>query len=172
MTLDQRTDFAGVELDDSRPAVIDQNGCTISRAELAVRAEEFGSRLGDTRRLVFLEAAQTADALAAYIACRQGRHPVLLYGSNDRDRIAPLVERYGPNAMITATREKSRITWLCRDEIELHAELGVLLSTSGSSGSPKLVKLSHANLDSNARAIASYLGLDSSERALLALRFN
>ena len=43
----------------------------------------------------------------------------------------------------------------------LHPDLALLLSTSGSTGSPKLVRLSHDNLVSNAKAIASYLGLDA-----------
>lgn len=36
----------------------------------------------------------------------------------------------------------------------LHTELALLLSTSGSTGSPKLVRLSHANLVANAASIA------------------
>lgn len=50
-----------------------------------------------------------------------------------------------------------------------HADLAVLLQTSGSTGNPKLVRLSHANVVANARAIASYLGLSSGERSLQAL---
>jgi acyl carrier protein len=52
---------------------------------------------------------------------------------------------------------------------ELHPELAMLLSTSGSTGSPKLVRLSATNLDSNARAIAAYLGLRADDRAALTL---
>jgi len=44
-----------------------------------------------------------------------------------------------------------------------------MLSTSGSTGSPKLVKLSHENLRSNAESIAEYLCLASGERAITSL---
>jgi acyl-CoA synthetase (AMP-forming)/AMP-acid ligase II len=51
----------------------------------------------------------------------------------------------------------------------LHPELAVLLTTSGSTGSPKLVRLRARNLESNARAIAEYLGLGPGERAVQSL---
>jgi long-chain acyl-CoA synthetase len=45
----------------------------------------------------------------------------------------------------------------------LHSDLKVLLSTSGTTGSPKLVKLSERNLLTNAESIASYLPISSSD---------
>lgn len=64
------------------------------------------------------------------------------------------------------------IEWRHRDQINLHPDLKVLLSTSGSTGSPKFVKLSHANIQSNARSIAEYLQLDGVDRAATSLKFN
>jgi len=48
----------------------------------------------------------------------------------------------------------------------------LLLTTSGSTGSPKLVRLSAKNLQSNAAAIAEYLGLTREERAITVLPMN
>jgi acyl-CoA synthetase (AMP-forming)/AMP-acid ligase II len=45
----------------------------------------------------------------------------------------------------------------------------LLLSTSGTTGSPKFVRLSRRNVESNAQAIAGYLGLRPSERAITSL---
>ncbi|WP_157554559.1 AMP-binding protein, partial [Nocardia crassostreae] len=53
----------------------------------------------------------------------------------------------------------------------LHPELALLLSTSGSTGSPKVVRLSYANLLANARAIAEYLRLGENECAATTLPF-
>ena len=52
---------------------------------------------------------------------------------------------------------------------ELHPELALLLATSGSTGSPKLVRLSRQNLESNALSIMEYLKLTESERAITCL---
>ncbi len=55
---------------------------------------------------------------------------------------------------------------------ELNTELGLLLATSGSTGSPKLVRLSMSNIISNADAIIKYLSIDHNERAITTLPFN
>jgi len=48
-------------------------------------------------------------------------------------------------------------------QLELHPELAVLLSTSGSTGSPKFVRLSASNLTCNARSIAEVLDIRAPE---------
>lgn len=50
-----------------------------------------------------------------------------------------------------------------------HPALGLLLSTSGTTGSPRLVRLSQAAVEHNARAIATALSLGPADRALQAL---
>ena len=59
-----------------------------------------------------------------------------------------------------------------QDWASLHPELCLLSSTSGSTGSPKLVKLSHTNVLSNAKAISQYLELSQGDRALAHLPIN
>ena len=44
-----------------------------------------------------------------------------------------------------------------------------MLSTSGSTGSPKLIKISNKNINSNAANIVKYLGLNSSDIAITSL---
>ena len=50
-----------------------------------------------------------------------------------------------------------------------HPELRILLSTSGSTGEPKLVRLSSRNITANADSIATYLNLRPSDRAATTL---
>jgi acyl-CoA synthetase (AMP-forming)/AMP-acid ligase II len=54
-------------------------------------------------------------------------------------------------------------------EAVAHADLALLLTTSGSTGSPKLVRLTARNLEANARSITEYLGLGPAERAVQSL---
>ena len=51
----------------------------------------------------------------------------------------------------------------------LHKDLALLLSTSGSTGSPKLVKLTYENIYANASSIAEYLSIDENERPITSL---
>ena len=50
------------------------------------------------------------------------------------------------------------------NEYLLHNDLGLLLTTSGSTGSPKLVKLTYENIYANAESISDYLSIDENER--------
>jgi len=54
-------------------------------------------------------------------------------------------------------------------ETPIHPDLAVLLSTSGTTGSPKTVRLSYANLQANAESIAEYLDLSNFDRAITML---
>ena len=55
---------------------------------------------------------------------------------------------------------------------ELHPDLALLLTTSGSTGSPKLVRQSYKNIRANTASIVEYLKLDSSERPITTLPMN
>jgi long-chain acyl-CoA synthetase len=55
---------------------------------------------------------------------------------------------------------------------DLNSGLALLLATSGSTGSPKLVRFSLKNIISNADSIVEYLSIDRNERAITTLPFN
>ena len=61
---------------------------------------------------------------------------------------------------------------LIKKSIKLHPNLALLLTTSGSTGSPKLVKLTKRNLISNAKSISKYLDINSDDRAITSLPYN
>lgn len=54
----------------------------------------------------------------------------------------------------------------------LYDSLSLLLTTSGSTGSPKLVRQSGNNIDANAESIACYLEIDEHERPVTTLPMN
>ena len=147
-------------------AVVDRDGSTCTYAGLAVRADAVAARLGEHRRLVLVEAVNDLDGVVAYLGALRGGHVVLLASPGD-DRSADLVSTYEPDVVISeGLAIVDRHVGTAHD---LHPDLALLLSTSGSTGSPKLVRLSHANLEANAASIAAYLGLRADDRAITSL---
>ncbi|NGN91257.1 AMP-binding protein [Nocardioides sp. KC13] len=133
------------------PAVITAEA-TLTYAELEQAVTDRVAAYGVTRGVVLLEAGNDLDSVVGYLAALAARRPVLLTppGSD----LGELRARY------RAAFEGSAV---------LHPDLALLLSTSGSTGSPKLVRLSRDNLAANAASIAAYLGLTSADRAMTSL---
>ncbi len=152
--------------------VLIENDRQISYAALVGAADAFGETLKISRGLIFLEARNTIEAIAAYIGCLRSGHVVYLFGEGDEARLPALLDTYRPNRVVRHGNAGQTIEYRHDDTIELHPDLAVLLSTSGSTGSPKFVKLSRKNIDANALAIAEYLNLDHTERAITSLKFN
>jgi acyl-CoA synthetase (AMP-forming)/AMP-acid ligase II len=151
-----------------RPALVTEDGAVPYR-ELAARVEQVRRTLGPGRRLVLLTATNTVDAVVTYLAGLAGGHPVLLVP--DGAGAGDLIARYDPD--VVAGRDR-RARWAIearRDGSahDLHPDLALLLSTSGTTGSPRLVRLSARNLESNAEAIAAYLDIRADDRAATTL---
>ena len=51
-------------------------------------------------------------------------------------------------------------------DYEMHQDLALLMTTSGTTGSTKLVRLTYENIRSNALAIINYLQIKSTDRAI------
>jgi acyl-CoA synthetase (AMP-forming)/AMP-acid ligase II len=148
-----------------RPALQGPHGI-VSYAELADRVRDFGRRLGDTRRLVLLAGRNDVDTVVAYLAALDGGHPVILVPGDHDEHLAGIIDRYDPDVVIGAGTLTERRVGTAHD---LHPSLALLLSTSGSTGSPKLVRLSAENVDANAAAIAGYLGIRATDVAATTL---
>ncbi|WP_433655497.1 AMP-binding protein [Nocardia sp. CA-128927] len=134
----------------------------VTYAQLATLVEEFAAELGPTRRLVALAARNDLPSLVGYLGALSAGCVVLLTAAVTDE----LRTTYDPDVVIEdgnaqVRRETSAHT--------LHPDLALLLSTSGSTGSPKLVRLSSANLLANAAAIAEYLTIGPDDRAATTL---
>ncbi len=146
-----------------RPAVALPGGRVVAHRELAALADERAAGWGPRRRLVAVVADPGPDALVAYVGALRARHATLLVPP---DRAAALVEAYRPDVVVRGGADEVRSAAPAHD---LHPDLALLLSTSGSTGSPKLVRLSFDNLAANAEAVAGYLPIRPTDRAALTL---
>lgn len=147
----------------------------VSYRELADRAHRRMQELGVGRRLVALSATPALDTVVTLLAAIERQDAVMLVapGAPAERLIAhyrPDVIAGGPppdDASSPAVRHATPPT--LPSAHELHPDLRLLLSTSGSAGAPKLVRLSLENVETNAVAIADYLGLGPTDRAITAL---
>ncbi|MEE1758795.1 AMP-binding protein [Streptomyces sp. SP18BB07] len=153
-----------------RTALITPSG-EVSYRALAERVAATAERLGPVRRLVLLAGANRTDALVIHLAALSAGHPVLLVPGDSPGTLDALTAAYDPDVV---ARPDDHGTWQLDERRRgsahiLHPELALLLSTSGSTGSPKLVRLSHENLQANAESIATYLGIRDTDRAATTL---
>ena len=122
------------------------------RASTPARTE-----LGPTRRLVAARGGQRRR-VRRHLPGGPGRRSPRAAGRAGRRRSSRRARRALPPRRRADGRVRSRER-RPGSAHDLHPDLALLLSTSGSTGSPKLVRLSRANVVANARSIADYLGI-------------
>jgi acyl-coenzyme A synthetase/AMP-(fatty) acid ligase/acyl carrier protein len=142
----------------------------VTYAALEDRVAERAAWLGRTRRLVLLTGANDLDAVVCYLAALSGGHPVLLVPGDNPRHVAAMVDAYDPDVVVAGAAGERRFDVRREGTAhDLHPDLALVMSTSGSTGSPKAVRLSADNLQSNAEAIATYLAIRPIDRAITSL---
>ncbi len=136
---------------------------TITYAQLAERIEHAAAEFAGERKLILLQTRNELTTLVHYLGGLAGGHVVLPVpsGSDHTD----LRDTYRPDIVIDADGIHHRGA----QHHQLHPDLALLLSTSGSTGSPKLVRLSTGNLLANAESIAEYLDIRDTDCAATTL---
>jgi long-chain acyl-CoA synthetase len=171
--------------DTSHPALIDATtGATLTYGDVISAAEAVSEYIGSRgRRLHFHMSGNTPGSVISYLGCLAAGVPVCLLDGAKSPAAHRIIAAYRPPALlappdadIPAEYKNSNVLpggyalWECDfPNIPVHPDLAVLLTTSGSTGDPKLVRLTHANLTSNAMAIAEYLELGPEERSIQSL---
>lgn len=148
----------GLERHGAQIALITADGRRFSYTEMAAMAD--AAPLPATRCLVALGIRPVPEDIALYLGALRRGYPILLLADTESEASRAIIARYG--AWTVRDPEPARVP-------ELHPDLAVLLSTSGSTGSPKLVRLSATNISSNAASIASYLDIAPMDRAITSL---
>lgn len=133
--------------------------------------------------LIFCLCKNDLGALVGYLAFVGHNIPaVMIDCQKGKDIIDNLISVYQPRYLWMPAERKHEFGGNIIKEVlgyvliereakpyEIHPDVALLLTTSGSTGSPKLVKLTKENIISNARSIAQYLGITSSERPITSL---
>lgn len=170
-----------------RTALIEESGERMTYAELHTEAGALAEAAGH-RCLVFCLCRNTAGSVLGYTAfLNHGIVPVMVNSHLDEALLERLLETYRPEYLwAPADREEqfpgmekvyeARGYLLLKTNFgpgyPMYDDLALLITTSGSTGSPKLVRQSYENILDNARSIAEYLKLDETERPITTLPMN
>ena len=130
----------------------------------------------EEKRLILLLANNTIEALQHYVAALCSKHALMLlpYDINV-ELLSDVIERYKPywivgkDEYIGYKKENSYLVKVEDERVKIHEDVALLLSTSGTTGSQKFVRLSTENLLSNASAIVEYLEINEHDRTVMNL---
>lgn len=136
------------------------------------------------RCLVFLFCSNVPDAIIGYVGMLNNSIvPVMLDSELDTDMAAALIDKYKPQYLwMPASKAEAyplyQEVFRLTDYVllstghkgcKLHDNLALLMTTSGSTGSPKLVRISYENIRANTEAITEYLHISHCEVGITSL---
>lgn len=172
---------------EDKAALVDEFGSQFTYRQLNAGANSLAEMVGH-RCLVLSLCRNAIGSVLGYVAfINNSIVPVMLNSHLEEVLLENLLQTYSPEYL-----------WVPQDQVEqfsgmnveyeaynysllktgyktkypLCEELGLLITTSGSTGSPKLVRQSYTNLLDNASSIAEYLKLDETERPITTLPMN
>jgi long-chain acyl-CoA synthetase len=164
--------------------LIDAAGNQLSYSTFYKMEAEFQKNIG-SRKVVLALCENTPGAVMGLVSfLMNGQIPILMESNSDSGFIQNLLKSYQVEYIFTAKKYHINYSSFIKvaeiadfvllktgedSDIIPNVDLGLLLSTSGSTGSPKLVRLSYENIASNGKAIIEYLKIKSDDRAITTL---
>lgn len=165
-------------------SVILEGNVKLSYEDLQKATDQLAEHIPD-RCLIFSLCSNTIGSLLGYISFINHRIvPLMLDAHINRELLYSLMENYKPDYFwlpssmanefghfkeIFSIYKYSLIKTPYTKEFPLYEDLALLLTTSGSTGSPKLVRQSYKNIKANTESIVKYLELNETERPITTL---
>ena len=168
-------------------AIIDDNGIETNYEQLIKIADMFGNII-PKRSIILLICENSTECIASYLGfIRFGIVPILVDNKTSLEFIENLKQLYNikyicaqaaylESYLVNCVQEHNiiysygsyKIVELESTEntYQVHPDLALLLPTSGSTGSSKLVRISYKNLYSNTESISKTLPIKSTDRAI------
>jgi acyl-coenzyme A synthetase/AMP-(fatty) acid ligase len=172
---------------DGNTAIIDELGSQVTYSELNNIGSEI-SNITDGRCLVVSLCRNSIGSAVGYISfINNGIVPIMLNANLDRGLLNNLLDAYMPKFIWLPIEMKDSFKGLkevyrsfdymlletnYKVDYLMNDKLALLLTTSGSTGSPKFVRQSYDNIKANTDSIVKYLKLDKTERPITTLPMN
>lgn len=161
-------------------AAIDDSESTITYGEICDFSMDFAKQLPQ-RSLIFILSENCIGSLLGYIASLSNRIvPLIISATTEEGLYNNLYDLYQPEYLWLpkAKSEGEEVLFSAWDyclvktgnkSSPMYEELSLLLPTSGSTGSPKLVRHSYCNIEANAYNVSQLFKLDGTEKAMAIL---
>jgi acyl-CoA synthetase (AMP-forming)/AMP-acid ligase II len=140
------------------------------------------------RKLAFLLCENSIESVIGYISClRAGVVPLMIGNNIDEELLLNLINIYKPNFiwtsrnldlfnkewnMVHRNRSYQLLENVHQFKHSFHPDLSLLLMTSGSTGSPVLVRISYENLIENTISISQSLSITQKDIPITTLPMN
>ena len=161
-------------------AAIDDSGRSITYGEICEFSIEFANYLPQ-RSLIFILSENCIGSLLGYTATLSNRVGPLIISADTEESLfnnlyglyqpeylwLPQTKAYGKEIVFSAW--DYCLVRIGNKPVHMFEELSLLLPTSGSTGSPKLVRHSYRNIEANADNVRRMFNLDGSEKAMAIL---
>ncbi len=166
-----------------RIAVIDDSGSSVTYGEICGVASRFAQAI-PKRSFIFILAENKIGSLLGYTgALSSGIVPLVISAKTEKTLYEILRDMYSPAYLWVPDEMVSELGYAPAGFSEwgytlvktglpspsLYEDLALLLPTSGSTGSPKLVRHSYRNIEANANNVLRLFGLTENERPMAAL---
>ena len=165
-----------------RIAAIDDSGQPLTYGELCAFSEVFGKHV-PKRALLFLLSENCHGSLLGYVAClSNGIVPLILSARTEQSLYDNLREMYRPAFLWAPEGMAEQLGYdpvfqshgyvllaTGNQSVPVHPDLALLLPTSGTTGSPKLVRHSLRNIEANADNVRRLFELTGEEKAMAIL---
>lgn len=163
-------------------AITDDYNQNLSYQDLITAANDIGKKI-KKRSLILVISENSIGSILAYIFCILKKHPVLIVDAKTPPKkIKNIINNYNPKFIFCSKINYKNLKRQFLNEYsffdqhllkntnykktQIDKNLAILLSTSGSMGSTKFVKLSYQNLSCNTYSILNYLKLKSNDTAI------